>query len=213
MKFAIFSRNNDWTIFYIFFLIIFIIVIVFPMFLNTGMKAGKLAYRISCTSNLKQIGLALKQYTMDYEGNFPHKYGWNGLDMLRALDYLAACEPYRCPSTSASRDNSGALCKENVSYVYLGGLSECNFSEKEQATIPLAFDIPSNHTRHYREPSNRNYYINVLFMNGHVKYYNIKVKTSREVIEELDSMFNYSPQHLKLLYEKADTADRMYKLK
>jgi len=150
---------------------------------------------------------------MDYEGNFPDKAGWNGLDKLRSMDYLAAYEPYRCPSASVRRDTSGPLCRENVSYVYLGGFSEDNFSETEQAAIPLAFDIPSNHTGHYKEPSNRNYYINVLFMDGQVKHYNIKVKTSREVIEQLDSMFHYSPEHLKLLYAKADIADRMYDLK
>lgn len=183
------------------------------MFLNTGMRVGEIGLRISCTSNLKQIGLSLKQYAMDYEDCFPDKDGWDGLDKLRAMDYLTDYGVYRCLSTSARKDNSGALCKENISYIYFGGFNENDFNETVKANIPLAFDIPSNHTDHFEKPSNRNYYINVLFMNGHVNNYKIKVKNCREVIEALNSIFNYSPKHLKMLEQKAAIADQMYNLK
>ena len=208
MSFKTFPKNKDLTVLYIFFLSIVSIFIVLGILSSTGQRVGELGLRISCTSNLKQIGLSLKQYAMDYEGYFPDKDGWSGLDKLRKIGYLTDYGVYRCPSTSVRKDNSGPLCKENVSYVYLGG-----FNDTEEVNIPLALDIPSNHTGHYEEPSNMNYYINILFLDGRVKNYKIKVKNCREVIEELNSMFDYPQKRLKLLYKKADIADRLYNLK
>ncbi len=41
--------------------------ILFPVFA----RARENARRSSCSSNLKQLGLALAQYTQDYDGSYP----------------------------------------------------------------------------------------------------------------------------------------------
>lgn len=55
--------------------------------------ARERAKRISCTSNLKQIHMALEQYAGDYEGFLPPD-----LKTLQESGYLTDFEVFRCPS-------------------------------------------------------------------------------------------------------------------
>ena len=77
--------------------------ILFPVFSQARDKARQAA----CTSNLKQVGLALLQYAQDYDGFFPAAYAypfcWDNCPRLIWADY---CQPYikntqifACPST------------------------------------------------------------------------------------------------------------------
>jgi prepilin-type processing-associated H-X9-DG protein len=59
----------------------------------------------ACRSNLKQLGLALKQYTQDYDDRFPWRVGvenpaeaWLDLGMLFP-DYGSALRTFLCPSS------------------------------------------------------------------------------------------------------------------
>ena len=115
-------------------------------------QAREPARRISCSSNLKQIGLSLKQYADDHNGYFPDK----GLEQLRANDYLTDYGVYNCPSTDTrkGKDNE-KLTDEIVDYVYPKGLK---YNSNDSKT-PLLWDKPENHK----------YYGNVLFIDGHIK--------------------------------------------
>jgi len=80
--------------------------ILFPVFA----RARENARRTSCASNLKQIGLAMMQYTQDYDEKFP-KYdlaiwaqytssnGKNAFGWADALQpYMKSLQLYQCPS-------------------------------------------------------------------------------------------------------------------
>ncbi|MFA6998719.1 MAG: DUF1559 domain-containing protein, partial [Victivallaceae bacterium] len=75
--------------------------------------AREKARRISCTSNLKQIGLATKQYVMDFADRFPGEGGAEGLERLRVNDYLTDYSVYICPSTTHAR-GTGTLPLEDT---------------------------------------------------------------------------------------------------
>ena len=84
--------------------------ILFPVFARARDKARQ----ASCTSNLKQIGLAAMMYVNDYDEIFPPHYTyWFGDSNIRLLGYYDLLSPYTmneqiyvCPSgrwTSTSR--------------------------------------------------------------------------------------------------------------
>ena len=102
--------------------------ILFPVFA----RARENARRASCQSNLKQIGLAVLQYTQDYDELYPYCPWENGNANTLALGeptepYHKSSQLWRCPSDSK---NTGAVWSkstpppagyrvyQNVSYGY-----------------------------------------------------------------------------------------------
>ena len=90
--------------------------ILFPVFA----KAREKARQVSCSSNMKQLGLAFMQYTQDYDETLPPcrlMDGWvnpyysnasNTCDWKPLLQpYVKNTQIYRCPSNS-NEDQSGA---------------------------------------------------------------------------------------------------------
>ena len=96
---------------------------------------------MSCRSNIKQIHIALKQYSADYSGNFPPANGAAGLEYLRKYDYLTDYTVYVCPSTRTARGKGNQpLTEEIVDYVYIGRLNE-----KSDPNSIILYDKARNH--------------------------------------------------------------------
>jgi prepilin-type N-terminal cleavage/methylation domain len=72
--------------------------ILFPVFAQAREKARQ----ASCMSNLKQIGLAIMQYTQDYDETFPRGADDNFRNSWPAATqpYAKSIEIFRCPSSS-----------------------------------------------------------------------------------------------------------------
>ncbi len=84
--------------------------------------------RTSCLNNLKQIGIAIKEYNMDY-GKYPE-----GNNNATALMHLGLLSNYlgkipailKCPSDSGKTvsTNIATMTDANVSYLYIRGLND-----------------------------------------------------------------------------------------
>jgi len=123
-------------------------------FVTSG-AAREGSMRISCSSNLKQIGLGLKQYALDYGDFFPPANGAAGIEMLRSNNYITDYKLFICPSNWHDPGKGAEPLKEDTcDYVYIGGLSESCSPDSI-----IAYDKPNNHWR----------YGNVLFVDGHVQ--------------------------------------------
>jgi Protein of unknown function (DUF1559) len=189
-------------------ILIIIAVISFFAFVGYTMttalnSAREQARRISCVSNLKSMGMSLKQYAMDFSDAFPEKDGWEGLEQLRVNDYLTDYGVYTCPSTSTSAGEFGPLTKDNCDYIYFGGFKEGATDNSDVASYPLMFDIPGNHSR----------YINAVFEDGYAQGFNVgKINTCKAFIKFLSKKYKYPPEHLKILMGKAGQLDEQYGL-
>ncbi len=104
--------------------------IIFPVFA----KAREKARQSTCSSNLKQIGLALTQYVQDYDENYPLIYtgAWNATGSYwthweyNVAPYIKSAGVFMCPSNpnggSFTRyaDNTASGATANILYDYEG---------------------------------------------------------------------------------------------
>ena len=143
-----------------------------PFAITAGMllpalnSARSKARQISDASNLKQIGLGIKQYAIDHSDKFPEKSGAEGLEALRAENYLSDPKIFVNPNSSRKPLQQGvALSEAGVSYVYIGGLTEADSPD-----LPLAFD----------KPGDSKGLVNVLFIDGHVQGFQMHASSASE---------------------------------
>ena len=72
--------------------------ILFPVFA----RARENARRASCSSNMKQMGLAFMQYNQDYDEQMPFYYNRAGIWWMDAVQpYTKSYQVWKCPSDSS----------------------------------------------------------------------------------------------------------------
>ena len=163
--------------------VIAIIAILAGMLLPALNQAREKARRISCTSNLKQIGLSMKQYAMDYGDNFPEgnetvNGSACGYEKLRDSDYLTDYGVYKCPSTVTTKGTGSenlifgaavANTSATVDYTIAYGMMEGSSNRFGNADSALASDRASATQDNNGGSPNHDEYGNILFLDGHVK--------------------------------------------
>ncbi len=80
--------------------------ILFPVFA----RAREQARKSSCASNLKQLGLAVIQYTQDYDEKFPIGQNWKPITdpigtKLQIMPYIKSEQVFICPSDTGWAKN------------------------------------------------------------------------------------------------------------
>ena len=103
--------------------------ILFPVFQKVRENARKTA----CLSNMKQLGLAVTQYTQDSDENYPTGYagilgqGWGGT----VYTYVKSTDVFHCPDDSTTKKTNGSVVSYPISYA--GNL---NFMRRDPTTDP-----------------------------------------------------------------------------
>lgn len=118
-------------------------------------QAREKGRRVSCASNLRNIGMALRVYAADADENFPTGDNAAGLGLLVQMNQIKSMKIFLCPSTKSTHEPTAALTDAHLDYVYRGGLTEKNCG----AETGLAADRVA--TANHRD------FGNVLFGTGH----------------------------------------------
>ena len=175
-------------------LIITILVIFLSTFLPAFFhnRADGLSLRISCASNLKQLGSTMFMYAGDYNDTFPAGTTSNnatttldatagGLNRLIFLTYLTDTAEYICPGTPDAAAKTGNTIttfsnERTCSYAYAPGLMTGTSNIYGNPDSALVADMTGllskrgvcNHNR-YPKDSKFGKYGNILFQGLHVK--------------------------------------------
>ena len=157
-------------------------------------QARERARIISCESNLKQIGLGLMQYSIDFESRFPVQDNARGMEALRSTGVLTDHAVYVCPSTETTAGSGNEpLTDANCDYIYLGGL----FNTDWTIDCPIVIERPGNHVDNS---------VNVLYAAGNVNTITLpdSVQTVTDLLQYLEDQAT-NPKVKAFLQKKQQT--------
>ena len=173
-----------------------IIAILAAMLLPALQQARESARRASCTSNLNQLGKALKLYSASNETNsspvapgqagadgsvIKDSRGAGGLELLRSNDFLADYGVYVCPSTvtkvgkgvdSLTYGSSATDTATNATYAFVGGMIDGDSTIWGRADSAVAADYTGGEgVGINNDNANHTNYGNILYLAGNVRGY------------------------------------------
>ncbi len=163
--------------------VIAIIAILAGMLLPALNQARERARRITCVSNMKQIGQSLTMYAGDFNSVLPQndkqyedkKAHYTGLEILRSSGVLTDYSVYRCPSsTTRAQTGTEQLTAETVDYGYIQGMMLGDSARSGRSDSAVMADIGDtnlgNTTRNNNAPNHTDYG-NILFLGGNVNQF------------------------------------------
>ncbi len=143
---------------------------------------GSRAKELECQSNLKQIGISLMIYGVDYDNRLPPEHNEAGLQFIVKSGISTDTEVFHCP----------ALKNNETGYYYIGGLIMGD-SKFGRENFPIVFDKPGNHGNQ----------VNVLFMGGYIESIEIpNYQNPEDVIKVAGEKAKLSQEDIAFLLER-----------
>jgi len=158
--------------------------IVVPAGFNASMvipsiiNARNASRQVASTDNLQSIGVALKIYAMNNQDKFPAAADGAGLAELLSKGFIKDGNILRAP--------------DGRKYRYM-----CGFVENSDKNIPLVFDNP-----HLSKKT-----INVLFVDGRIESFPVKIGNCAQLMEFLNGKYKYSNEVYDQLMKEAAKLD------